>query len=177
MINAPFYSSRIHRLIYLQTIITNQIMTGSLKLAPLEFLLRMSPFACLQSLIYSVWSGEISNLASDANSATSNLNMTYVMCLLLTVFLGNGLLAFCLNVSSFTTNKLAGALTMTVCGNVKQCITIILGVVLFNVQVGSLNAAGLFVTTCGAAAYSFVELHSKKSQQSPANPNQPHAMV
>lgn len=140
-------------------------MTGSLKLAPLEFLLRMSPFARLQSLIYSIWSGEISSLATDAGLVTSNLNMSYAVILLLILFLGNGLLAFCLNVSSFTTNKLVGALTMTVCGNVKQCITIILGVVLFNVKVGSLNAAGLFVTTCGAAAYSFVELHSKRSQQ------------
>jgi hypothetical protein len=50
---------------------------------------------------------------------------------------------------------------MTVCANVKQCMTIILGVMLFNVQIGLLNAAGLFVTTCGAGLYSFVELGAK----------------
>ena len=125
----------------------------------------MSPFACLQSLIYSIWSGEISSLATDAGAGYKQLEYGVCRDSLAYTLSGQRTLAFCLNVSSFTTNKLVGALTMTVCGNVKLCITIILGVVLFNVKVGSLNAAGLFVTTCGAAAYSFVELHSKRSQQ------------
>lgn len=124
----------------------------------------MSPFACLQSLIYSVWSGEVSNLLANIGVVSSYTTgqATVAVTVTLIVFLGNGFLAFCLNVSSFSTNKLVGALTMTVCGNLKQCITIILGAVLFNVKVGALNAGGLFVTMCGAAGYSIVELHSKQ---------------
>jgi len=77
------------------------------------------------------------------------------------VLLGNGCLAFGLNVSSFQTNKLAGALTMTLAANVKQCLTILLGVLLFDVRVGLWNAAGMIITLAGAAWYSKVELLSK----------------
>lgn len=47
----------------------------------------------------------------------------------------NAIIAFMLNVVSFQTNKVAGALTLAVAGNVKQCLAILLGIVLFNVEV------------------------------------------
>lgn len=141
-------------------------MTGNLKLAPLEFLFRMSPLACLQSLIYGVWSGEVSNLMTDVAPmrSLSTVELVYGMTGVIIIILCNGLLAFCLNVSSFTTNKLVGALTMTVCGNLKVCLTIILGVVLFDVTVGFSNASGLVITMVGVAAYSSVELVSKRKR-------------
>ena len=73
--------------------------------------------------------------------------------------LGNGVIAFLLNVSSFQANRLAGALT--VCGNVKQCLTILLGIVLFGVKVGLLNGMGIVLAVLGAAWYSIVELRMK----------------
>lgn len=78
--------------------------------------------------------------------------------------LGNGCLAFLLNMSSFNTNKLAGALTMTVCGNLKQCLTVLLGIFIFNVEVDTLKGAGMAITMLGAAVYSKAELDSKKRQ-------------
>lgn len=75
--------------------------------------------------------------------------------------LGNGVLAFVLNISSFQTNKLAGALTLTVAGNLKQCLTILLGIVLFDVRVGLVNGVGMAMAVAGAAWYSMVELNSK----------------
>lgn len=80
--------------------------------------------------------------------------------------LGNGLLAFFLNVSSFSTNKVAGALTMTVCGNIKQCLTVLLGIVLFGVKVGFLNGLGMLIAMGGAAWYSAVELRTKRAPKS-----------
>ena len=73
----------------------------------------------------------------------------------------NGLLAFLLNISSFSTNKNAGALTMTVCGNVKQCLTILLGIMVFGVKVGLLNGLGMVGALAGAAWYGAVELGAK----------------
>ena len=130
----------------------------------------MSPLACLQSLIYAVWSGEASNLMRDVAPirSLSSSQLFYGVTAVLAIILFNGILAFCLNVSSFTTNKLVGALTMTVSGNLKQCITIVLGVVLFNVQVGFSNAMGLVVTMIGVAAYSSVELRSKRNRTQPS---------
>lgn len=138
----------------LKTVMSNRIMTGSLALPALEILLRMSPLAALQSLLYAVVTGEAS--AFSAWVTEGNLTPSYTSALL-----GNGLLAFVLNVSSFRTNKIAGALTMTVCANLKQCLTVLLGILLFDVTVGVWNGAGMLVTLVGAGIYSKVELDSK----------------
>lgn len=138
----------------LKTVMSNRIMTGSLALPALEILLRMSPLAALQSLLYAVATGEASAFATWV--AEGGLTPSYSSALL-----GNGLLAFLLNVSSFQTNKLAGALTMTVCANLKQCLTVLLGILLFDVTVGVWNGAGMLVTLVGAGIYSKVELDSK----------------
>lgn len=177
-----------------KTIATNRIMTGSLKLSPMETLMRMSPLAFFQALLIAWISGELSGaiagaagapaaaaVASDAAAAgapavggaaavavrvvaravgDSPLSMALAL-------LGNGVLAFALNVSSFTANKAAGALTMTVCGNVKQCLTVLLGIVFFNVTIGFLNGVGMLVSLAGAAWYSFVELQQKTKAAAP----------
>ena len=70
---------------------------------------------------------------------------------------------FMLNVTSFQTNKLAGALTLSVCGNVKQILTVILGIVLFKINVRPMNAVGMAIALGGAAWYSKVELDVKRA--------------
>ena len=138
----------------LKTIAANRLMTGSLALPALEILLRMSPLAALQSLVYSISTGE----ARDFMTFVGAGDLTLSSCLALT---GNGILAFLLSVASLHTNKLAGALTMTVCANLKQCLTVLLGILLFNVRVSTLNGYGMAITLLGAAVYSKVELDSK----------------
>lgn len=137
-----------------KTIATNRLMTGSLALPALEILLRMSPLAAIQSLIVSAASGEMQEFADWLH--TGHLTRATALALL-----GNGAIAFLLNVSSFQTNKIAGALTITVCGNVKQCLTILFGIALFNVRVDSLNGFGMAMALGGAAWYSCVELKRK----------------
>lgn len=139
----------------LKTVATNKLLTGSLKLPALELLLRMSPLAAVQSLLWATAIGEVSRFLEFA--AQGNLKPALIAALV-----GNGFLAFLLNVTSFQTNKLAGALTLSVCGNLKQILTVLLGIVLFNVQVGLLNAAGMLVALSGAAWYSKVELDVKR---------------
>ena len=138
----------------IKTVATNRLMTGSLALPPLELLLRMSPLAAIQSVAISLLSGETSKFAEWTRAG----NVTTLAAIAL---IGNGFLAFLLNVSSFQTNKIAGALTMTVCGNVKQCLTVLLGIVLFNVQINAINGAGMLIALSGAAWYSSVEMRRK----------------
>ena len=76
----------------------------------------------------------------------------------------NACMAFALNIVSFQTNKIVGALAVTVCGNVKQALTILMGIVLFSVPVGLVNAIGMGVTVLGAAWFSKVELDAKKAR-------------
>lgn len=46
----------------LKTIVTNQIQVGRLKLHPLDLLLRMSPLAFIQCVVWSYTSGELSRV-------------------------------------------------------------------------------------------------------------------
>ena len=142
----------------LKTVASNRLMTGKLALPALEILLRMSPLAALQSLLYAIATGEAG--AFRAWVAEDHFTSSYAIALL-----GNGLLAFALNVSSFYTNKMAGALTITVCANLKQCLTVLLGIILFDVHVSFWNGMGMLVTLIGAAIYSKVELDSKGKKQ------------
>ena len=56
---------------------------------------------------------------------------------------------------------MAGALTVTVCANLKQCLTILFGIAMFNVKVNLLNGFGMLLAILGAAWYSNVELKRK----------------
>lgn len=150
------------RLTALQTVVTNRFMTGSLALPPLEFVMRMSPLAALQALACATVTGEVAgfrHLITSGNVSPASAIASLA---------GNGFLAFLLNIASFQTNKLAGALTMTVCGNLKQCLTVLIGIFLFKISVDVLNGAGMAVTMMGAAVYSKAELDNrKKRRQSP----------
>lgn len=92
----------------IKTVVTNRVQVGRLKLHPLDLLLRMSPLAFLQTMLYSYATGE---MALVQEYCRTNLNFTAFMALLL-----NGVIAFFLNVVSFTANKKTSALTMTVAG-------------------------------------------------------------
>ena len=119
-----------------------------------ELLLRMGPLAAVQSMLYSVLIGEFSEFLDfvDAGHLTRDRIIAVS---------GNGILAFVLNVVSFETNKLAGALTLTICANLKQCLTIVLGAFLWDVPVSPLNGAGILLALAGGAWYSTIELRNK----------------
>ncbi|KAM3424100.1 hypothetical protein BST61_g11351 [Cercospora zeina] len=139
-----------------KTVATNRLMTGNLQLPAMEVLLRMCPLAAIQCLFYAAGSGEFAKLRGFVNEGAFSTGI-------LVSIIGNAAMAFALNLVSFQTNKVAGALTISVCGNVKQCLTILLGIVLFNVRVGLVNGIGMLIATAGAAYYSKVELDRKQA--------------
>ena len=85
------------------------------KLHPLDLLLRMSPLAFLQCVLYAWLSGELAQVweyrwcNGPGNSTGKRMGQAEVAALAM-----NGVLAFGLNYVSFTSNKKVGALTMTV---------------------------------------------------------------
>ncbi|CAO3660123.1 unnamed protein product [Umbelopsis ramanniana] len=146
----------------IKTIVTNRVQVGRLKLHPLDLLLRMSPLACIQTIVYAQLTGELSAVREFAAENMST-NMLFGL-------LANGAVAFLLNVVSFTANKKTSALTMTVAGNVKQVLTIVLSVVIFNLRITPLNGVGILLTLAGGAWYTHVEMSQKSKQQSPILP-------
>ncbi|KAK3628264.1 hypothetical protein LTR22_022430 [Elasticomyces elasticus] len=143
----------------IKTVATNRLITG--KFSPMEVLLLMSPLAAMQCAVYAFANGEVAAVRiAIADGAFSSPMLGYGLA-------ANACIAFALNIVSFQTNKVAGALTISVCGNVKQALTIMLGIVLFHVHVGLVNGFGMIVTLGGAAYYSKVELDTKRSKSQP----------
>lgn len=141
-----------------KTVATNRLMTGSLALSAPEVLLRMSPLAAVQCLVYAFFVGEVDQVRE--NYAAGGLpSPMFAAALVL-----NASFALLLNFVSFQTNKIAGPLTMSICGNAKQVLTIALGILLFNVQVGPSGYCGLLIALGGAAWYSKTELESRASK-------------
>ena len=97
----------------------------------------------------------------EAEKFLTYVNAGHLTPMHITALTGNGILAFLLSVASLYTNKLAGALTMTVCANLKQSLTVLLGIGLFHTRVGLLNGCGMLTTLIGAAIFSKVEVESK----------------
>ncbi|ORY02232.1 hypothetical protein K493DRAFT_328650 [Basidiobolus meristosporus CBS 931.73] len=94
----------------IKTVVTNKVQTSGLKLHPLDLLYRMSPLACMQTIMYAYMTGEL-----EAVSIFVRTEMSWPLVIALAV---NGVIAFFLNVVSFTANKKTSALTMTVAGNI-----------------------------------------------------------
>jgi hypothetical protein len=100
----------------------------------------------------------------------------------------NGILAFFLNVVSFNANRRVGPLAMSVAGksfislhvihyvsdfasypfffllaNVKQVLTVLCAVILFNLTITPANGIGILLTLIGGALYATVEYHEKQN--------------
>ncbi|BGP15878.1 hypothetical protein JCM10213v2_003868 [Rhodosporidiobolus nylandii] len=144
----------------LKTIITNRVQVGRLKLHPLDLLVRMSPLAFMQCVFFGWWSGELDRVREyGATEMTKHKAIALAM---------NGAIAFGLNVVSFTANKKTSALTMTVAANVKQVLTIVLAVLIFNVALNPTNLLGISLTLAGGAWYAKVELNEKMARAAAA---------
>ncbi|KAI9828937.1 MAG: UAA transporter, partial [Phylliscum demangeonii] len=141
----------------LKGVITNRIQTRTLRLSALELLFHMSPLAMVQSLLLSHLTGETTGFLHYAHHRSDGSGRgggrISASSLLIFSLIVNGSIAFALNVVSFTANKQVGALTMTVVANIKQILTIVLGLLLFRLRVEWMTAYGIGLTLLGAAWY------------------------
>ena len=158
--------------------LTDLLVPPSLNMHPLDLLTRMSPLALVQCIVYAYFSGEFAQIYNSG----AVWSPTYLL-----VLLGNGVIAFGLNVVSFTANGKVGALNMAVAGacsydtaslvyamlmttvyvvaNVKQVLTILLAMAVFNLSVSRTNALGIAITIAGGAWYAWVEYEEKARRQ------------
>ncbi|MCJ1284963.1 UAA transporter [Xylographa opegraphella] len=146
----------------LKTVATNRLQTAGLHFSALELLYRMSFLAVPQALAMSWLAGEmnlskipwfVSKTMAVDEMMVSTFPSGQVGCFIL-----NGMMAFGLNVVSFTTNKKVGALTMTVAANVKQIMTIVLSQLFWHLDIGVVNATGIALTLTGGAFYAYFSM-------------------
>ncbi|CCM05608.1 uncharacterized protein FIBRA_07837 [Fibroporia radiculosa] len=149
----PLTSASNHKVIHLLPV------PPRMSLHPLDLLTRTSPLACVLCMLYAYSSGELSR-ARQSFAPSGVVEWSHVL-----VLLGNGVIAFGLNVISLSANKRVGALNMTVAANVKQALTILCAVALFHLTITPMNAFGICVTLAGGAWYAWVEYCDKMQRK------------
>ncbi|PJF17959.1 hypothetical protein PSACC_02248 [Paramicrosporidium saccamoebae] len=153
-------------------IITNVLMVGPLRLHPLDLIWRMALPSVLQCLVYGSIFGELQALprffkAVDVGGTTMNTAVADKLLI-------NGLLALWLNWVSFTANKKTSALTMTVAGNIKQALSVVLAIYIFDSRITSLNFVGVVIALSGGTCYESFREQQRTIRDKSSN-DQPHS--
>lgn len=129
-----------------------------LQLHPLDLLGRMCPLAFIQCILYGWISGELENVTQFGAIQMDSRRMMALWV--------NGVIAFGLNVVSFTANKKSGPLAISVAANVKQVLTMLLAVSIFDLIITPMNMVGIVLTLAGGAWYAVVEYQEKQKRSS-----------
>ncbi|XP_063931406.1 uncharacterized protein LOC135143472 isoform X2 [Zophobas morio] len=136
----------------LKGIISNMLMVGDTNVHPIELVYRMSIPAGIQCVIFCALTGEASGVLKYIRLQVLS-NYDHLELNMLWILLFNGLLAFVLNVVSFTANKKTGALSMTVAGNSTQVLCIIASVLFLKYVLTMWSLAGVTLTIAGSLTY------------------------
>lgn len=143
----------------LKVVMAGEMLTGSVKLHPVDLLGHLAPLAMFQCIAMSFVTGEITEIISRPELYMANMHPALVVIL-------SGICSFALNITSLMTNKLTSPLTLCIAGNVKQVMLIALSTVLFSTPISPLNGCGIVVVLIGSSIYSYVSLRESLEKPS-----------
>ena len=147
-----------------KAVAAGEMLTGKMKLHPVDLLGHLAPLAMCQCLCCSYLSGEIHEIFG-----RPELYVTSYYPALVVVF--SGVCSFSLNITSLMVNKLTSPLTLCIAGNVKQVMMIVISTILFSTPVTPLNAYGIVVVLVGSSIYSYVAVQETIESKAAAASN------
>ncbi|KAF5313481.1 hypothetical protein D9611_008586 [Ephemerocybe angulata] len=140
-----------------------------LSLSPLQLLYLMSPLAFIQTTLLAHFTGELASVNRHLSVPHKDVHGHFKLGGSSGLGLGmpsgwlvmNGVMALALNVVSFYANKKIGPVGMSVAANVKQVLTVLCAVALFDLTVTGANGVGIGLTLFGGAWYAHLEVKEK----------------
>ncbi|DBA02673.1 TPA: hypothetical protein N0F65_010498 [Lagenidium giganteum] len=130
----------------LKAVLSSKFLTGDLKLHPVDLILHQAPLSALWCLVAMLFTDEWSKLSANWEQLPT-LSTWYII---------TGIVSFLLNVTSFQANKVTSAVTLCVCGNMKQIIVIALSIWVNQEDFGTQKAIGTVIVTLGGIAYAYI---------------------
>lgn len=137
----------------LKAIVSGELLTGELKLHPIDLLLKMCPLAMIEIGAFAVGTGEITEISGKLDSLLNSAAPQVVIL--------SGILSFSLNVTSFIANKITSPLTLCIAANVKQVLSVCFGTLYFGDHVSLINGLGIVIVIAGSFKYGLVSLSEK----------------
>jgi len=144
-----------------KTVVSSLVMTGEMKMQPLDLLCKMCPLAFVEILTLSLLSGELSSIWSRWDEITQSWAIPVVVM--------SGFSSFSLNITNFYANKMTSPLTLSVCANAKQVMMIVIATVIFKTPINWVNGIGIFIVLAGGARYSQVSYNESQRGKIPVS--------
>jgi hypothetical protein len=139
----------------IKVVTAGEMLTGKLKLHPVDLLGHLAPLAMMQCMAFSLATGEIKDMIS------SGLGWNQRDMFPIAVVVLSGICSFTLNITSLMVNKLTSPLTLCIAGNVKQVLMIAMSTIIFATPITRLNGSGIIVVLFGSSIYSYVSVSEK----------------